>query len=171
MATPRWSSARRSCATCATASTNTSRACPCASSLRPAPAKSRAASSATSAASRARCPTPPPTSSPTSPPWSPRWSSCSTWTGAWRLLSVGVVPVFAFVAARVGHYSRGLRTQNQQQMADLNSTMQETLSVSGVLLIKTSGRRNTPPRSSPARTMPSPRRRSAWACSCASSSA
>ena len=61
----------------------------------------------------------------------------------WRLtlLSVGILPFFAFIAARVGEYSRGLRTTSQQQLADLNSTMQETLSVSGVLLTKTSGRR------------------------------
>ncbi len=61
----------------------------------------------------------------------------------WRLaaLSVGVIPIFALVAARVGQYMRTLRTTSQQQLADLNSTMQETLSVSGMLLIKTSGRR------------------------------
>jgi ATP-binding cassette subfamily B protein len=61
----------------------------------------------------------------------------------WRLtlLSVGILPVFAGIAARVGEYSRGLRGITQQQLADLNATMQETLSVSGVLLTKTSGRR------------------------------
>ncbi|MBW3638042.1 MAG: ABC transporter ATP-binding protein, partial [Armatimonadetes bacterium] len=61
----------------------------------------------------------------------------------WRLtlLSVGILPIFAFLAARVGEVSRVLRTKSQQQLADLNATMQETLSVSGVLLTKTSGRR------------------------------
>ncbi len=61
----------------------------------------------------------------------------------WRLtlLSVGVLPLFAGIAAYVGNYSRGLRGTAQEQLADLNSTMQETLSVSGVLLTKTSGRR------------------------------
>jgi len=61
----------------------------------------------------------------------------------WRLtlLSVGVLPLFALLAARVGEHSRGLRGTSQQQLADLNATMQETLSVSGVLLTKTSGRR------------------------------
>jgi ATP-binding cassette subfamily B protein len=60
----------------------------------------------------------------------------------WRLtlLSVGILPLFAGIAARVGEYSRGLRNTSQQQLADLNATMQETLSVSGVLLTKTSGR-------------------------------
>lgn len=61
----------------------------------------------------------------------------------WRLtvLSVGILPLFALIAARVGEFSRGLRGTSQQQLADLNATMQETLSVSGVLLTKTSGRR------------------------------
>ncbi|RYX85910.1 ABC transporter ATP-binding protein [bacterium] len=61
----------------------------------------------------------------------------------WRLtlLSVGILPLFAFIASRVGEMSRGLRLTNQKQLADLNSTMGETLSVSGVLLSKTNGRR------------------------------
>jgi ATP-binding cassette, subfamily B, bacterial len=61
----------------------------------------------------------------------------------WRLtlLSVGILPLFALLAARVGDYMRGLRRKTQEQMADLNATMQETLSVSGMLLTKTSGRR------------------------------
>jgi ATP-binding cassette subfamily B protein len=61
----------------------------------------------------------------------------------WRLtlLSVGVLPLFAFFASKVGDYSRDLRGTAQQQLADLNATMQETLSVSGALLTKTSGRR------------------------------
>jgi len=61
----------------------------------------------------------------------------------WRLtlLSVGILPFFAFVAAKIGDFARGLRQQNQKQLADLNATMGETLSVSGVLLSKTNGRR------------------------------
>jgi ATP-binding cassette subfamily B protein len=61
----------------------------------------------------------------------------------WRLtlLSVGILPVFAVVAAKVGGFARGVRGAVQSQLADLNATMQETLSVSGILLIKTSGRR------------------------------
>jgi ATP-binding cassette subfamily B protein len=60
----------------------------------------------------------------------------------WRLslLSVGILPVFAFVAFKVGSYLRKWRGTSQAQMADLNSTMNETLSVSGILLTKTSGR-------------------------------
>lgn len=61
----------------------------------------------------------------------------------WRLtlLSVGILPLFALLSARIGNYSRDLRTKNQKLLADLNSTMSETLSVSGVLLSKTNGRR------------------------------
>ena len=60
----------------------------------------------------------------------------------WRLtiLSIGVLPLFALVAAKIGDGLRKLRTQIQSQLADLNATMNETLSVSGVLLTKTSGR-------------------------------
>jgi ATP-binding cassette subfamily B protein len=60
----------------------------------------------------------------------------------WRLslLSVGILPVFAWVAFRTGAYLREWRTTSQAQLADLNSTMNETLSVSGILLTKTSGR-------------------------------
>jgi ATP-binding cassette subfamily B protein len=61
----------------------------------------------------------------------------------WRLtlLSVGILPFFAFISAKIGNYSRDLRSQNQKLLADLNATMGETLSVSGVLLSKTNGRR------------------------------
>ncbi len=61
----------------------------------------------------------------------------------WRLtlLSVGILPLFAFISAKIGNYSRDLRTENQKLLADLNATMGETLSVSGVLLSKTNGRR------------------------------
>ena len=60
----------------------------------------------------------------------------------WRLtlLSVGILPVFAFIAAKVGDYSRGIRGKTQAQLAELNATMQETLSVSGILLTKISAR-------------------------------
>lgn len=60
----------------------------------------------------------------------------------WRLtlLSVGILPLFAWLAMKVGSFARGIRTRSQSQLADLNSTMQETLSVSGILLTKISGR-------------------------------
>ena len=60
----------------------------------------------------------------------------------WRLtlLSVGILPLFALLGQKVGDYGRGVRGVVQESLADLNATMQETLSVSGVLLTKTSGR-------------------------------
>jgi ATP-binding cassette subfamily B protein len=61
----------------------------------------------------------------------------------WRLtlLSVGILPFYAAIGARVGAAARAVRGEVQSQMAALTATMQETLSVSGVLLTKTSGRR------------------------------
>ncbi len=60
----------------------------------------------------------------------------------WRLtlLSVGILPLFALLGQRVGDYGRGVRGVVQTNLASLSATMQETLSVSGVLLTKTSGR-------------------------------
>jgi ATP-binding cassette subfamily B protein len=60
----------------------------------------------------------------------------------WRLtlLSVGILPLFAFLGSKVGDYGRGVREVVQTSLANLSATMQETLSVSGVLLTKTSGR-------------------------------
>ena len=60
----------------------------------------------------------------------------------WRLtlLSVGVLPLFALAGSRIGSYAGGVRRKAAEQNADLSSTMQETLSVSGALLVKTSGR-------------------------------
>ena len=60
----------------------------------------------------------------------------------WRLtlLSVGLLPFFAWLAFKTGNFARKWRTTAQAQLADLNSNMNETLSVSGVLLNKTSGR-------------------------------
>ena len=62
----------------------------------------------------------------------------------WRLtlLSVGVVPLFALVGAKVGGWAQRIRRGTQEQTAELNALMQETLSVSGVLLTKTSGRKD-----------------------------
>ena len=60
----------------------------------------------------------------------------------WRLtlLSIGILPLFALLSAKIGDGLRKYRTKIQTQLADLNATMSETLSVSGVLLTKTSGR-------------------------------
>ncbi len=59
----------------------------------------------------------------------------------WRLtlLSIGMVPFFAVVGRWVGEYARKVRQGTQEQTSELNSMMQETLSVSGILLTKTAG--------------------------------
>jgi len=59
----------------------------------------------------------------------------------WRLtlLSVAMVPLFMVIGKGVGEYARKVRTGVQEQTSELNSMMQETLSVSGILLTKTAG--------------------------------
>jgi ATP-binding cassette subfamily B protein len=59
----------------------------------------------------------------------------------WRLtlLSVVMIPFFALVGKGVGEYARKVRKGTQEQTGELNSMMQETLSVSGILLSKTAG--------------------------------
>lgn len=62
----------------------------------------------------------------------------------WRLtlLSIAMVPIFALIGQWVGNFARDVRKGTQEQTAELNSMMQETLSVSGILLTKTSGRQD-----------------------------
>lgn len=59
----------------------------------------------------------------------------------WRLtlLSIAMVPFFTTIGKHVGEYARKVRQGTQEQTSELNSMMQETLSVSGVLLSKTAG--------------------------------
>lgn len=59
----------------------------------------------------------------------------------WRLtlLSIGMIPFFAIIGQKVGDYAKDVRKGVQEQTGELNSTMQETLSVSGILLAKTVG--------------------------------
>lgn len=60
----------------------------------------------------------------------------------WRLtlLSVGVLPVFALIASRVGKWADGERKKSQEHLAALTITTNEVLNVSGALLTKVSGR-------------------------------
>lgn len=62
----------------------------------------------------------------------------------WRLalFSIAFVPLLLYPARRVGNIQRTLQRQTQEQMANMNSHMQETLSVDGALLVKTFGRRS-----------------------------
>ncbi|MGI8624935.1 MAG: ABC transporter ATP-binding protein [Solirubrobacteraceae bacterium] len=60
----------------------------------------------------------------------------------WRLALFGlaVLPLFVGVARRVGNRRRALTATRQSAMADISSLVQESLSVSGILLGKTMGR-------------------------------
>lgn len=60
----------------------------------------------------------------------------------WRLtlLAIAVLPVFLFAAKGVGKKLRHVRRQQMEEGADMNTIMQETLSVSGALLVKLFGR-------------------------------
>ena len=61
----------------------------------------------------------------------------------WRLalFSIAFLPLFIYPAQRVGNVQRSLLGRMHEQMGVLNAQMQETLSVSGALLMKTFGRR------------------------------
>ncbi len=61
----------------------------------------------------------------------------------WRLtlLSIAIVPLFMWIGKAVGEYARVVRKGTQEQTSELNALMQETLSVSGILLTKTSGQK------------------------------
>jgi ATP-binding cassette subfamily B protein len=60
----------------------------------------------------------------------------------WRLalFSLGLTPVFVLMARRVGDQRRKIASTRQGKMADISSLVQESLSVSGILLGKTMGR-------------------------------
>ncbi|RYG21367.1 ABC transporter ATP-binding protein [bacterium] len=60
----------------------------------------------------------------------------------WRLtaLSVGVLPFFALIAAKVGKWADVERRKSQENLAALTATTNEVLNVSGALLTKVSGR-------------------------------
>lgn len=60
----------------------------------------------------------------------------------WRLtlLAVSILPLFIIASRRVGKSLRRVRRQQMAANASLNSLMQETLSVSGALLVKLFGR-------------------------------
>ncbi len=60
----------------------------------------------------------------------------------WRLalFSLALTPVFVLLARRVGAQRRAIATTRQGAMADISSLVQESLSVSGILLGKTMGR-------------------------------
>ncbi|HEV1997847.1 MAG TPA: ABC transporter ATP-binding protein, partial [Candidatus Dormibacteraeota bacterium] len=59
---------------------------------------------------------------------------------ALTVLSLVLVPLFILLTTRVGAVRRVIATQTQRTIADLSALVEETLSVSGVLLTKTFGR-------------------------------
>lgn len=56
------------------------------------------------------------------------------------LLGLAVLPLFVLPARRVGHKLRTLRRESMVHNAEMNATMNETLNVSGALLVKLFGR-------------------------------
>ncbi|MFL5625432.1 MAG: ABC transporter ATP-binding protein, partial [Ktedonobacteraceae bacterium] len=56
------------------------------------------------------------------------------------LISLGLLPIFLWITYKVGNVRRITSKETQQSLASLTAMMQETLSVSGILLIKTFGR-------------------------------
>lgn len=63
---------------------------------------------------------------------------------SWPLtvLSLAILPVFLVLSRKVGRVRRELSGRTQESLADLTSIMQETLSVSGILLSKAFGRQS-----------------------------
>jgi ATP-binding cassette subfamily B protein len=61
---------------------------------------------------------------------------------SWQLtlLSLGIMPLFLWISRKVGKIRREVSGQTQESLADLTAHMQETLSVSGILLSKSFGR-------------------------------
>jgi ATP-binding cassette subfamily B protein len=59
----------------------------------------------------------------------------------WRLtiLSLGMLPIFAYITYRVGKVRREVSGMTQRSMAEISAITNESLSVSGVLLSKTFG--------------------------------
>ena len=60
----------------------------------------------------------------------------------WRLavFSLALVPLFVLLTRRVGEVRRRITTDRQRTMADISTLVEESLSVSGILLGKTMGR-------------------------------
>jgi ATP-binding cassette subfamily B protein len=63
---------------------------------------------------------------------------------SWQLtvLSLAILPVFLVLSRKVGKVRREVSGQTQESLADLTAIMQETLSVSGILLSKSFGRQS-----------------------------
>jgi ATP-binding cassette subfamily B protein len=66
------------------------------------------------------------------------------WLISWQmtLISLGLLPIFLYVTYRVGEVRRDIKTETQETIADMTSQVEETLSVSGMLLTKAFGRQS-----------------------------
>src|SRR5215217_7724164 len=66
------------------------------------------------------------------------------WLISWQmtLISLGLLPIFLFVTYKVGEVRRAVQTETQETIADMTSQVEETLSVSGMLLTKAFGRQS-----------------------------
>src|ERR671938_1888703 len=60
----------------------------------------------------------------------------------WRLavFALALLPLFVFLTRRVGHQRQRITTTRQKTLADMSTLVEESLSVSGILLGKTMGR-------------------------------
>ena len=58
------------------------------------------------------------------------------------LFAFALIPVFVFLTRRVGNERRRIAKSTQETLADISSLVQESLSVSGIMLGKTMGRSN-----------------------------
>jgi ATP-binding cassette, subfamily B, bacterial len=61
-------------------------------------------------------------------------------SGQLTLLSFALMPIALYLTYQVGQRRRAITTETQRSMADMSAMVEETLSVSGVLLTKTFGR-------------------------------
>src|SRR5829696_968287 len=66
------------------------------------------------------------------------------WLISWQmtLISLGLLPIFLFVTYKIGEVRRAVQTETQETIADMTSQVEETLSVSGMLLTKAFGRQS-----------------------------
>src|SRR5918994_93696 len=64
------------------------------------------------------------------------------WLISWQmtLISLGLLPIFLLITYKVGEVRRDVKTETQETIADMTSQVEETLSVSGMLLTKAFGR-------------------------------
>jgi ATP-binding cassette subfamily B protein len=58
------------------------------------------------------------------------------------VVSLGLLPIFIWITYKVGNVRRTTSNETQQSLANMTALMQETLSVSGILLTKTFGRQH-----------------------------